>query len=474
MIFYLKKLNDMLLAALALSGAATEFVDTASNQGEEVLITDVCIIGGGGSGAYAAVRLLDLGKDVVVVERESALGGHTHSYTDPETNQEIGYGVAYYRNIKPFAEFMNRLNIPFKNVVGTNNGDAITVNFRTGQLIPNDRTEVPESLSRYRDIVASYAELENGFYLPDHVPDDLVMPFHDFVQKYNLSDVVPFLFRGYGDVLSQPTLYVINLFGSSFLHSFESGFLEPASENNQDIYKAAFQVLGPRVFLDSQPVSVDRDSADHVMIRAQTPNGIKGIKAKKVLVTIPPTIDNLGSFKLDPIEGALFSAFKVIGHYVAVAEFPGFQNASFTNRDQHRPFSMPQLPAVYEVAPSSNPELLLVHYGSHSELSDSFVKQDILDSLKRLRDFGFAPANSEPELVAYRNHSPFLLAVSPDDIKAGFYKKLYSLQGWRNTFYTGLAFQGDDSPMLWKFTEDLLPRILESIDDEVCSGGPLS
>ncbi|KAK2809278.1 hypothetical protein FQN50_003919 [Emmonsiellopsis sp. PD_5] len=421
MILYLKKLNDILLGALAFSRVAAEFVETAPNQGEEVLITDVCIIGGGGSGTYAAVRLHDLGKDVVVVERESAFGGHTHSYTDPKTNQEIGYGVMIYRNIKPFAEFMNRLNIPFKNVVYTNDADAIAINFKTGQRMPNDGTEVPENLSRYKDIVASYAELENGFYLPDPVPDDLVIPFHDFVRKYNLSDVVRFLFRGYGEVLSQPTLYVFNVFGSTFLRSLESGFLEPASKNPQDIYKAALQVLGPRVLLDSQPVSVDRNSADHVIIRCQTPNGIKRIKAKKVLITIPPTIDNLGSFELDPNERGLFSAFKITGYYVAVPELPGFQKGtSFTNQDQHRPFSMPQLPAIYQILPTSNPELLLIHYGSDSELPDSFVKQDILDTLKRLRGFGFAPACSEPELVAYRNHSPLALEVSPDDIKAGF------------------------------------------------------
>jgi hypothetical protein len=44
-------------------------------------------------------------------------------------------------------------------------------------------------------------------------------------------------------------------------------------------------------------------------------------------------------------------------------------------------------------------------------------------------------------------------------IKAGFYRKLYALQGRNRTFYTGAAFHTHDSSLLWQFTEALLPRI---------------
>ena len=36
---------------------------------------DVCIIGGGASGTYAAVRLQQLGVDVALVEKQAKLGG---------------------------------------------------------------------------------------------------------------------------------------------------------------------------------------------------------------------------------------------------------------------------------------------------------------------------------------------------------------------------------------------------------------
>jgi hypothetical protein len=59
----------------------------------------------------------------------------------------------------------------------------------------------------------------------------------------------------------------------------------------------------------------------------------------------------------------------------------------------------------------------------------------------------------------YSSHTPFELTVPPEAIADGFYKKLYSLQGCRHTFYTGAAFHTHDSSLLWQFTETLLPNI---------------
>jgi heterodisulfide reductase subunit A-like polyferredoxin len=59
------------------------------------LTTDVCIIGGGSSGTYAAIRLHDLGKKVIVVEQQAHLGGHTNTYVDPSTNRAMDYGVRF-------------------------------------------------------------------------------------------------------------------------------------------------------------------------------------------------------------------------------------------------------------------------------------------------------------------------------------------------------------------------------------------
>ena len=56
----------------------TLFVIAAALSPEGVE-ADVVIIGGGSSGTYAAVRLHDLGKSVIVVEQDDVLGGHTNT-----------------------------------------------------------------------------------------------------------------------------------------------------------------------------------------------------------------------------------------------------------------------------------------------------------------------------------------------------------------------------------------------------------
>lgn len=65
-----------------------------------------------------------------------------------------------------------------------------------------------------------------------------------------------------------------------------------------------------------------------------------------------------------------------------------------------------------------------------------------------------------PAWVVFSSHTPFALTVPKEAIEAGFYKKLNALQGRRHSYYTGAAFQTQDSSLIWQFTEALLPSIL--------------
>jgi hypothetical protein len=51
-------------------------------RGGGVIRRDVCVVGGGSSGTYTAVRLRDLGRSVVVVESLGRLGGHCETFHD--------------------------------------------------------------------------------------------------------------------------------------------------------------------------------------------------------------------------------------------------------------------------------------------------------------------------------------------------------------------------------------------------------
>ncbi|KAN0072299.1 hypothetical protein V8E54_009228 [Elaphomyces granulatus] len=426
---------------------------------------DVVIIGGGSSGTYAAVRLHDLGKSVILVEREDVLGGHTNTYVDPQTNITIDYGVLVYHDIPVVQNYFNRLNIPF--AIGSISGYAnpTYANFKEGKVIANFIPSNPtNALAAYGAQVAQYPGLSAGFLLPNPVPEDLLMPFGQFVQKYNLGDAVQVLAgfaEGHGDVLKQMTLNIFMVNGLQVLKSMQTGFLVTAHHDNYEIYGNALQVLGSdKVLLKGKVVSTKRSFADHVEVTVQTPSGLKVIKANKLVMAIPPKLPNLAGFDLDGTEKSLFSKFINTAYYTALVHNTGLPaNASYQNVDVAAPYSLPDLPGLYGLGTTAIPGLFNVHYGSQTALSDDAVKDDIIATIKRLRTSMGIQAYEEPELVAYDNHTPFRLTVSPDDVKSGFYNNLNALQGHRHTFWTGAAFDTHDSSLLWNFTEALLTKI---------------
>jgi heterodisulfide reductase subunit A-like polyferredoxin len=62
-----------LLKGIAVGAAGGLTVKGAPRDSGAVIFRDVCVLGGGSSGTYTAVRLRDLGKSVVVVESKGRL-----------------------------------------------------------------------------------------------------------------------------------------------------------------------------------------------------------------------------------------------------------------------------------------------------------------------------------------------------------------------------------------------------------------
>ncbi|THC97201.1 hypothetical protein EYZ11_003310 [Aspergillus tanneri] len=422
-------------------------VAISSEDEQEIITRDVCIIGGGSSGTYTAIQLHDAGKSVVVVEKEDALGGHTNTYIDPATNLTVDYGVIIFHDLDIVKTYFNRLGVAFKKASTLSSASSF-VDIKTGEAVPTYIPPDPtNALIAYGLQAAKYPELEAGFYLPNLVPNDLLMPFGDFVAKYNLGDAVPTVAsfgQGLGDILNLQTLYVFKNFGLDVLHNLQVGFLDTVGNDNHKIYDKAQQVLGSDVLLQSKVISTDRSADNHLKVIVSGPSGTKTIHAGKLLISIPPKLENLHSFDLDERERHLFSLKNI---------------TSIQNIDPDTPYNLPQLPGLYGISATAIPGLYDVKYGSPIGLPDEVIKADIIASIKRLQKTGIATSEEEPKFVAFKSHAPFELTVSTDEIKSGFYTKLYALQGHRNTFYTGAAFHTQDSSLLWQFSEALLPRL---------------
>lgn len=123
------------------------------------------------------------------------------------------------------------------------------------------------------------------------------------------------------------------------------------------------------------------------------------------MIAIPQKLESLVGFDLDPTERRLFGSFRNSAYYTCLLRGTGLpDNTTFTNFAGQTPSHLPPLPGLHNIMPTVVPGLFDVKYDS-----------------------------------------PFALP----------------LQGRRNTFCAGAAFNTQDSSLLWRFTEGVVQRISE-------------
>ncbi|KAH9537522.1 hypothetical protein CY35_16G056900 [Sphagnum magellanicum] len=431
----------------------------------DVITRDVCIIGGGSSGTYAAIRLRDLGKSVVVVEHKDRMGGHTQTYTDPQTGRTVDFGVQAFHNLDIVKNYFKRFSIPLVTMNFSSPGVTSTyVDLSTGKEVAGYVPSDPRAaLAGYVAQLAKYPYVETGFNLTYPVPEDLLLPFGDFVTKYSLQGVVQLIFEyaEVADLLNLSTLYVFKAFGSDLIRDLEIGFLTTARHDNSELYEKATTELGQDVLLKSYTVAMDRDAAGaYAKVVVKTPDGLKLIQAKKILLTIPPKLYNLVGWDLSSNETSLFAQFRNVGYYISLLRHTGIpDNVKISNVGTDTPYNLPILPGAYVIEPTAVPGLHTVYFGSDHPLPDAEVEAAIIGSISRLGTAGTLPTTA-PYLAIFSSHTPYELRVPSKAIKDGFYKELYGLQGQRRTYYTGAAFHTHDSSLLWQFTETLLQLVV--------------
>ena len=451
----------------------------------DVITKDVAIIGGGSAGTYAAIKLKDAGKSVVVVEKQNRLGGHTETYTDPTTGAGIDMGVIFYHNEQIVRDYFGRFNIPIELVTpgASQTGFSSNYDFRTGQEVtglpaPN-ATATQEALARYAAAISQYPYLARGYFLPNPVPEELYQPFGKFIEKYELEAAVGLFYAfpgNIGNILEIPALYMIITINFSLLNALATGFYTTARHNNSEIYGAAQNELlnAKSLFLSSEVILSSRPASSNqrVKLLVKTPSGFKLVLAKKLLIAIPPTVSNIAPLDINATETSILSKFGAYGYYTGILNNTGIpNNQSLNNVAPDKPFGLPPYPAIFTLGStgvSLDPSpLKQVFYGTalNAIETESQAKSHILEAVKRLQAANpntFQQTN--PEFKEFHAHSPFNLQVSADRIKNGFYNQLYSLQGARNTFWAGATFKSQDSTECWAFNEDVvLPPLLASL-----------
>ena len=156
---FLPLLSTLVLATVSL---AASILDDAAYSSASIIRRDVCIVGGGSSGTYSAIRLHDSGKTVAVVESKNRMGGHTNTYTDPVTNATVDIGVIVFHNISIVKDYFARFDIPLTTAsLASNPLEVISnVDYRSGKVVAGVKFNDPSTaLAAYALQLAKYPYL---------------------------------------------------------------------------------------------------------------------------------------------------------------------------------------------------------------------------------------------------------------------------------------------------------------------------
>lgn len=247
----------VLLCFLSLRVLATYSFDPASYDSEDIIITDVAIVGGGSAGVYSAIRLQDYNKSIVVVEKNGYLGGQAETYIDPQSGVPINLGVIAFPRTQTVKNYFARFNISLT-TFSLSYSIGTYIDYSTGRsvsYVPPATADVAASLQGYSVQLEKYPAVQAGFNLTYPVASDLLLPYGTFLNKYNLSALIPTSYtinQGYSPLLNISTIYMLKYLNADTLNSIAHGSVITATHNTGDLYSAALAQLGPAVLL-TQP-----------------------------------------------------------------------------------------------------------------------------------------------------------------------------------------------------------------------------
>ncbi|GKT55252.1 flavin-containing superfamily amine oxidase [Colletotrichum tofieldiae] len=457
----------------------------ATPRPERDTVVDVAIIGGGSAGIHAAIQLKDAGATFAVIEKKSQIGGHAETWTNPKTGIPANVGVVLFENTEVVSNYFSRLNV---SIVKTNPlstaGPSKSYDFSLGFPIPAQNASATAAQQQAlqaaaqaysTNVLAKYPWIDQGYLVPDPVPEELTIPFGELAQKYNFTALLTVIaqFNWYtGDISTIPALYGIKGLGPALLNNIFGQFIVSGNGDTRALYNAAANELGDSVLLNANVVEVKRDvkidkHTTGVTVLVQQPNQPpKLIRARKLLVAIPPTLKNVGTYDLTAEERTLFSKFGGLGYWAGVATIPGL-NISLTNVGVQTTFNQPVIPGTNGFNSYGSPGDFLVAVGFHNTDYTTADAQAILrKNLATLAAVGGVPKDAA-ETVTFpfsSDHGPYNLRVSAEEIKAGFYGKFLALEGKRNTYWAGAVFTGHNSGLVWNFNEGtVLPALKKGL-----------
>lgn len=282
---------------------------------------------------------------------------------------------------------------------------------------------------------------------------------------------------GVGGLSEVLTLYVMQAFGAPITRELlNSTLFIPATGSNSLIYTRALALLRSDVLLKTRITASERSAAG---IKLTTHNPTTGarklILARKLLITPPPSLNTLAPLSPDAHETRLLSTFTPTWNFIGIAHIPSLpENVSINH---FSPEAVPSNHLAVRNWPwtlrldSTGPVgsgLWRVLFATDFAISHQQAKATVASSVANLFQEGgiyAGQADGEAEFRAFADHNSVLWRQEAGLLRQGLVGEIYALQGRRSTWFTGNLWSGDYTGNVWAFTEDLLPRLVESLGE---------
>lgn len=463
--------------------STVSIASTEDRRFSKVIEKDVVIIGGGASGTYAAVRLReDFNKSIALIEPKNRLGGHVSTYTVPETQTTVEFGVQSYMDYGPARSFYERMGVE----VGRWAARRLTtvyVNIETGEALtgytPPSNNATTEAFRVWLQFVEKYQSyMEPGFWdfpPPNKIPKEFLQPFGEFAKSRNITAIFPRVgsISGYGagGVQDAITFEVVQAFGAAMTRNLlDSSLIVPLGSNSL-LYQKAYALLQDDVYLESSIKESERNNKGVRMI-IKTKNGDVLIKARKALWTPYPSHGvNLQNFDEDKKEEKVFAPWVSTWSYVGVVKIHcipenysvDYIAPSAVPSDWLRIRDHPYTLRLDSTGPTGLNLFRFLFSSNYSVTADQ-VKGIVTRDIGKVVVSG-ALNNTEVckiEFKAFNDHTGVTWPQGRKHLKDGFVQKLYSLQGYRSTWWTGRSWTGYYSSSVWTFTDTVLERMMSN------------
>jgi hypothetical protein len=495
---------------------------------------DVVVVGGGAAGANSAVFAKDKGyRKVCIIESRPDLGGHCDTIDlDPATvpascpyNLMFGgrcptwsdVGVQVYQNTSllqemGFGSYAFDFTAHLQRFAGANNvfsgsysqfgpSSQVYADFQHGFPVqlpdptPQQAAAFQQAVGTLIGITYAYPWLDDAGNFPNPIPAELLVDWKTFVNANGMQALWgPFMqvavgTGGYGSYDKLPTLYALLALRRGILNLF--GFVNPTKPSGvflwggcKKLYEGILPFVGEgNVYFNSQIDQIVRKSAEDddnsddaddggrpIRVRF-TSNGLRyRIKAKKLVVAIPPTTNNM-QILVDQSaeEKALFS--KVQLRYIATALFKQGQGdgpilnslraynqkLTLVNLDVFKPDLTPDVPHVNDLQNSWPYSFLFSHYVTQAPVPITSAIQGVSATLPLI------PAlYATPQLNFVIPHSQYQPYFAPQDLAVSPtpYQRFAALQGKADTIFVGATYSFSE-------TSKILEHAFKTVRDQL-------